>query len=60
MVLQTGSVTLEISAENSQKVKNKSTIRPSYTISEYMPKDSTSYYTDNCSAVFIPFLLCSQ
>ena len=55
--LQAGLATLEISVENSQKVKNKSAIRPSYTIPGHLSKGSTSYSTDTCSAMFTTALL---
>jgi hypothetical protein len=55
--LQIDPVTLEISVENSQNVKNKSAIRPSYTIPGHLSKGSTSYSTDTCSAMFTTALL---
>jgi hypothetical protein len=52
--LQTDPSTLEIRVENSQKAKNKSTIRPNYTpLLDICSKDLTSCSTDSYSTMVI-------
>ena len=55
--LQNGTVTMEISVENSQKAKSKSSIWFSYIISWNMPKDSTLLFTEKYLGVLIAALV---
>ena len=53
--LQTGTTTLEINLEVSQKIGNRSTSRPSYAAPGY-PKDAPPYNKDTCATMFIAAL----
>ena len=54
--VQTGMVTMEMSAEVSPKAENQSTTSSALTILGRYPKDSPSHYRDNCSCMFIAAL----
>jgi hypothetical protein len=54
--VQAGTATMEMSMEVSQKAENQSTTSSAIALLGRYPKDSTSYYRDNCSCMFIATL----